>query len=211
MIFDKNTITELCENAIARHISYRLALKSYRLPIGDAHDAARSIIKNWSVQRMTHFWRASKEPNQFRPHRWWAHELKVRRAEIERWSQQLRAIDVEAVDADGKAVTVRLFRKGVEHLSRNNSKDFGGGGCAVNLGREARTTLEAAESVIVSTEKQTETNADNYVGAMHTKQGDDLPANESAPDRIANARETIRGARGEQLSLVPNAKPRAAS
>lgn len=209
MILDKHTIAELCENAIARHISYRLTFKGLRLPIGDAHDAARSVMKTWSAERMAHLWRASKEPNVFRAHRWWAHELKVRREEIERWSQQLRALAIDAVDANGELVRVRLFRTGVEHLSRNNSKDYGAGGCAINLGRDARTTFEAAESVVVSTEKQTVASADNYVGALRTKQGADLPANEtSVADRVADA---IRGAKGEQLSLVPTPKARDAS
>lgn len=204
MILDKETVTELCENALARHISYRLTLKSLRLPIGDAHDAARAITKTWSVPRMTHFWRASREPNQFRAHRWWARALDVRRAEIERWSQQLRATTIEAVDPSGAIVRVRLFRGGVEHLSRNNSKEYGNGGCAINLGRDARTTLEAAESVVVTTEKQTETAAENYCGALAVQQGADLPANEaSTSDRIARAQAAINGARGQQLLLLP--------
>ncbi len=204
MIPDKETAAELCENALARHISYRLMLKAQRLPVGDAHEVAKAITKTWSRERMTHFWLASKKPNTFVPHREWAHALKVRRAEVERWSQQLRALAIEAVDPSGAVAQVRLFRGGIEHLSRNHSKEYGNGGCAINLGRDARTTLEAAESVVATTEKQTETCAENYVGALAVKQGADLPVSDaSTADRVTRAASAIRGARGEQLALVP--------
>lgn len=203
MIIDTSFISQACENALARHISYRLALPGLHLPRGDAMDAARIVMRTWPRERMLHFLRASKEPNQFRSHRFWAHELNVRPDAVERWSQQLRDVELVAADANGAVIGVRLFRSGVEHLSRNNSKEYGPGGCAINLGRDARTTLDAAESVATSTERQVETNVDNYLGALAVRQGADLPAaTASTSDRVSRAASAIRGVRGEQLSLV---------